>query len=138
MSSAAIRNGVPAQTLWLSYSLYGDADLNGTVNALDLIPVALNYNKTGRRWDQGGEERLHVGEVHREIVVEINFGASTPTSSAPVISPMQCAAPAVVSAYGKSRNSKAKLHPHRRAPVVGNFRHTASFPHFHMFVVVEH
>ena len=35
------------------YTLYGDADLNGTVNGADLNTVLSNYNQTGMDWDQG-------------------------------------------------------------------------------------
>ena len=34
-------------------TLYGDADLNGTVNGADLSIVLSNYNKTGMNWSQG-------------------------------------------------------------------------------------
>ena len=35
------------------YTLYGDGDLNGTVNGADLNTVLSNYNKTGQYWYQG-------------------------------------------------------------------------------------
>ena len=35
------------------YTLYGDADLNGTVNGADLNTVLSNYNQTGMSWSQG-------------------------------------------------------------------------------------
>jgi autotransporter-associated beta strand protein len=34
-------------------TLYGDADLNGTVNGADLDTVLSNFNKTGMGWSQG-------------------------------------------------------------------------------------
>jgi autotransporter-associated beta strand protein len=35
------------------YTLYGDANLDGTVNGADLIIVLSNYNQTGMTWAQG-------------------------------------------------------------------------------------
>ena len=37
----------------VKYTLYGDADLNGTVNGADLNTVLSNYNQTGMTWCQG-------------------------------------------------------------------------------------
>ena len=39
--------------LTVAYTLYGDADLDGTVNGADLNTVLSNYNKTGMYWSQG-------------------------------------------------------------------------------------
>ena len=39
--------------LTVMYTLYGDADLNGTVNGADLNTVLSNYNQTGMYWSQG-------------------------------------------------------------------------------------
>jgi hypothetical protein len=45
-------NGV-TQVATVMYTLYGDADLNGTVNGADLNVVLSNYNQTGMYWYQG-------------------------------------------------------------------------------------
>ena len=37
----------------VAYTLYGDANLDGTVNGADLNIVLANYNKTGSIWYQG-------------------------------------------------------------------------------------
>ena len=39
--------------LTVTYTLCGDADLDGTVNGADLNTVLSNYNKTGKYWSQG-------------------------------------------------------------------------------------
>ena len=35
------------------YTLYGDTNLDGTVNGTDLNNVLSNYNQTGMTWSQG-------------------------------------------------------------------------------------
>jgi autotransporter-associated beta strand protein len=40
-------------TVTVMYTLYGDSDLNGTVNGADLNVVLSDYNKTGQYWYQG-------------------------------------------------------------------------------------
>ena len=35
------------------HTLYGDGNLDGTVNGADLTTVLSNYNKTGQVWSQG-------------------------------------------------------------------------------------
>ena len=37
----------------VAYTLYGDANFDGTVNGADLNSVLANYNKTGSTWYQG-------------------------------------------------------------------------------------
>ena len=39
--------------LTVTYTLYGDANLDGTVNGGDLNTVLSNYNQTGMYWSQG-------------------------------------------------------------------------------------
>ena len=39
--------------LIVAYALYGDANLDGTVNGADLNTVLSNFNKTGMTWSQG-------------------------------------------------------------------------------------
>ena len=39
--------------LTVMYTLYGDTDLNGTVNGADLNTVLSNYQQTGQYWYQG-------------------------------------------------------------------------------------
>ena len=40
-------------TVTVMYTLYGDTDLNGTVNGQDLNTVLSNFNQTGMTWSQG-------------------------------------------------------------------------------------
>jgi hypothetical protein len=35
------------------YTLYGDSNLDGSVNGTDLTAVLLSYNATGKTWQQG-------------------------------------------------------------------------------------
>ena len=39
--------------LTVMYTLYGDTDLNGTVNGADLNTVLSNYQQTGQYWYEG-------------------------------------------------------------------------------------
>jgi hypothetical protein len=41
------------QLLTVMYTLYGDTNLDGTVNGGDLNTVLSNFNKTGLSWAQG-------------------------------------------------------------------------------------
>jgi hypothetical protein len=50
---AVVDNRVPAHEVWLKYSLYGDANLDNTVNVTDLIQFLINYGQTGLDWTQG-------------------------------------------------------------------------------------
>ena len=42
-----------ADKVTVAYALYGDSDLNGTVNGADLNTVLSNYNQTGAGWNGG-------------------------------------------------------------------------------------
>ena len=40
-------------TVTVMYTLYGDTNLDGTVNGADLNTVLSNFNQTGMTWSQG-------------------------------------------------------------------------------------
>jgi autotransporter-associated beta strand protein len=44
---------IGAGTLELKYTLYGDTNLDGTVNSVDFGNLAANFGKSGKVWDQG-------------------------------------------------------------------------------------
>jgi autotransporter-associated beta strand protein len=52
---------VPANSVLVTYALYGDANLDGLVNGDDFSVLASNLNKTVSGWDQG--DFLHTGSV---------------------------------------------------------------------------
>jgi hypothetical protein len=54
-STTPLDSQAPTELVWrsVSYTLQGDADLNGAVNGADLNIVLSNYNLTGMDWAQG-------------------------------------------------------------------------------------
>jgi autotransporter-associated beta strand protein len=58
-STAAANRGIGwlddagTSTLTIAAALYGDANLDGTVNFDDLLKLAANYNTSGKNWAQG-------------------------------------------------------------------------------------
>src|SRR5439155_13135032 len=63
---------------------YGDANLDGGVNAIDFNVLATNYGKTGQTWSQGNFNYDAIGLVDSAdfTLLSQNFNAS-PTLSAP-------------------------------------------------------
>jgi autotransporter-associated beta strand protein len=106
--TTALRNGVPAHTLWLSYTLYGDANLDGTVNLLDAVPVILNYGKTGRRWDQGDFNYDGTVNLADAQALAANFGMSTPVTPAAQATAAVQAVPSGGVTLGKSKYPHGK------------------------------
>ena len=54
-SADGVVSGLAANTVLVKYALYGDTNLDGTVNFADLLTLAQNYNKHPgtSMWDQG-------------------------------------------------------------------------------------
>jgi fibronectin-binding autotransporter adhesin len=46
-------SGITAGQLEVKYTLYGDANLDGSVNSVDFGDLAANFGKSGKLWDQG-------------------------------------------------------------------------------------
>ena len=44
---------LPSDTIEIKYTLLGDANLDGTVNAEDFTPLSHNLSESGAVWDQG-------------------------------------------------------------------------------------
>jgi autotransporter-associated beta strand protein len=44
---------LPTGQLEVAYTLYGDTNLDGTVNSIDFGNLAANFGKSGKVWDQG-------------------------------------------------------------------------------------
>src|SRR6202034_139734 len=45
--------GITSGQLEIKYTLYGDTNLDGTVNSVDFGNLAANFGKSGKVWDQG-------------------------------------------------------------------------------------
>jgi fibronectin-binding autotransporter adhesin len=45
--------GIASGQLEVKYTLYGDTNLDGTVNSIDFGNLAANFGKSGKVWDQG-------------------------------------------------------------------------------------
>jgi autotransporter-associated beta strand protein len=45
--------GISSGQLEVKYTLYGDANLDGSVNSIDFGDMAANFGKSGKVWDQG-------------------------------------------------------------------------------------
>jgi autotransporter-associated beta strand protein len=46
-------SGITSGQLEIKYTLYGDTNLDGTVNSIDFGNLAANFGKSGKVWDQG-------------------------------------------------------------------------------------
>ena len=46
-------SGITSGQLEVKYTLYGDANLDGSVNSIDFGDMAANFGKSGKVWDQG-------------------------------------------------------------------------------------
>ncbi|HEX4053762.1 MAG TPA: PEP-CTERM sorting domain-containing protein [Tepidisphaeraceae bacterium] len=46
-------SGIGSGQLEVKYTLYGDANLDGSVNSIDFGDLAANFGKSGKVWDQG-------------------------------------------------------------------------------------
>jgi fibronectin-binding autotransporter adhesin len=46
-------SGIASGQLEVKYTLYGDTNLDGTVNSIDFGNLAANFGKSGKVWDQG-------------------------------------------------------------------------------------
>ena len=45
--------GLGLEQIEIAYTLYGDTNLDGTVNSIDFGDMAANFGKSGKVWDQG-------------------------------------------------------------------------------------
>ena len=45
--------GIPSGELEVRYTLYGDTNLDGSVNSVDFGALAANFGESGKNWDQG-------------------------------------------------------------------------------------
>jgi hypothetical protein len=74
-----------------SYALHargGDADLNGTVNINDYLPVSNNYGQPGTyRWDQGDFDGNSTVNISDYLFVSNNYGNAGYNYNVGVISP---------------------------------------------------
>lgn len=73
---------VDSTTVLIAYTWFGDANLDGTVNALDFNALASNFGKSGKVWDQG--DFNYDGTVNSSDfdALSANFGQTDPTGAA--------------------------------------------------------
>ena len=45
--------GLSSNQIEIKYTLYGDTNLDGTVNSVDFGTMAANFGKSGKAWDEG-------------------------------------------------------------------------------------
>ncbi|HEY8750505.1 MAG TPA: choice-of-anchor Q domain-containing protein [Tepidisphaeraceae bacterium] len=68
--------GQPANTVELRYTVMGDANLDGVVNALDAVQMARNYMIAGRSaWDLGNFNYDSVIDISDAMILQKNFNA---------------------------------------------------------------
>ena len=81
-SADGVVSGLPANTLLVRWTRYGDVNLDGKVGFADLVAVARNYGKTGLNWDQGDVNYDGAVGFDDLIAVARNYGASAALQSA--------------------------------------------------------
>ncbi|HEX4056091.1 MAG TPA: hypothetical protein VHX86_17655 [Tepidisphaeraceae bacterium] len=59
--------GLSSNQIEIKYTLYGDTNLDGTVNSIDFGNLAANFGKSGKVWDQGDFD-------YNGVVNSIDFG----------------------------------------------------------------
>jgi probable HAF family extracellular repeat protein len=71
---------VDSTSVLIRYTLRGDANLDGVVNALDFNLLATNFGTGGKRWDQG--DFNYDGNVNTSdfTTMAANFGATMPAA----------------------------------------------------------
>ena len=60
------------------YTFFGDANLDGTVNALDFNALASNYGASGKSWSDGDSNYDGLIDSHDFVALAGNFGQSLP------------------------------------------------------------
>jgi hypothetical protein len=83
--------GVPvgASDLLLRHTLYGDANLDRSINFTDLVAVAQNYNATGATWARG-DSNFDASVTFADLVpLAQNYNALPPTVAATPVSTRQ-------------------------------------------------
>jgi len=73
---------LPANTLLVRWTRYGDVNLDGKVGFADLVAVARNYGKAGLNWDQGDVNYDGAVGFDDLIAVARNYGATAALQSA--------------------------------------------------------
>jgi hypothetical protein len=120
-------NTVP-NTIELKYTVAGDANLDGVVNASDALALARNYLVTGNgAWDQGNFNYDTAVDLADAKILQANFGmtltAAAVGSASNIITPPSAPATPVSTGpgspskddqrHGHSDNS----HPHQQKPI---------------------
>jgi len=72
--------GAPANTVILTYDLYGDTNLDHKVDSTDAITLARNYLTSASTWDAGNFNYDSVINYADALLLQKNFGASIAAS----------------------------------------------------------
>ena len=75
---------VDSTTVLLRYTLNGDANLDGTVNALDFNRLATNFGASNRGWADGNFDYAGTVNTTDFNLLAANFGASMPPPTDPL------------------------------------------------------
>ena len=68
--------GLPADTLLIRYTRYGDVNLDGTVSFADMLVQAQHRGQTGCNWDQGDMDYDGVVGFNDLLKLAQNYGQS--------------------------------------------------------------
>lgn len=82
-SADGVVPSLPADTILVRFTRYGDVNLDGTVNFADLLALAQHYGRTSANWDQG--DLTYDGSVGFSDLLKLaqNYGATA--AAAPVL-----------------------------------------------------
>lgn len=83
----SVVRGLPIQSadFVMAYGLFGDANLDGTVEFDDLVRLADHYNQSSTRWVDGDFNYDNVVNFDDLLTLAVNYGASLVPSPSPLI-----------------------------------------------------
>jgi autotransporter-associated beta strand protein len=92
--------GIASGQIEVKYTLYGDTNLDGTVNSIDFGNLAANFGKSGKVWDQGDfDYNGTINSVDFGLLAS-NFGKSAGSNAAVATAGEWAALDAFASANG--------------------------------------
>ena len=69
----------------IAYTLAGDSNLDGTVNALDFAAISAHYGQTGADWIEGDFNYDGLVDVADFNLLAANFNQAAPSASHPLL-----------------------------------------------------